>query len=86
VLDISGVIKRQCVLRDQLYGPPVLRLADRPPQDFDDAEDLSTVRVPSPTYDHITIVVTVCEGKPTGRLLGGYDSPQGIDAYYIQYS
>jgi hypothetical protein len=75
------------VLRDQLYGSPVLRLAGCPsPRDFDDAEDLSTVRVPSPTYDHITIVETVCEEKPTGRLLGGDDSPQGIAAYYIQYS
>jgi hypothetical protein len=27
-------------------------------------------------------VVTVYEGKPTGRLLGGDDSPQGIAAYY----
>jgi hypothetical protein len=34
-----------------------------PPRDFDDAEDLSTVRVPSPTYDYITIAVTVCEGE-----------------------
>jgi len=32
---------------------------------------------------YLTTVMTVYVGKSTGRLLGEYDLPQGIAAYYI---